>query len=247
MGYSIKNLKKVFGQTVVLDCLSLSIENNEKVAIIGPSGSGKSTLLNILSKYDLEYSGEIMLDENDLKNYNNKKNFAKKVGIIRQTFDLIEPLPVIHNVLIGRFNTWSTMKALQSFIFPTEEEYVSKVLSTVGLSNKLYSRTSKLSGGEKQRVAIARIIAQNPDIVIADEPVASLDPVHSENVLKLLVKATNQSDQSLIVSMHQVDLALKYFDRIIGIKGGKIFLDHLVDQITKDHLTQLYAVEEVCE
>lgn len=243
MSYTLKNIQKNYGETRAFSCLSLEIEKGEKIALIGPSGAGKSTLLNLLGAFEAPSQGSILLNNQQIKNYTNARRLSKHIGIIRQSLDLIDPLPVVHNVLVGKFNEWSTFKSLVSLLFPQEIGEVEEALSTVGIKNKMYTQTKKLSGGEKQRVALARLLLQKPDIILADEPVASLDPARSEAILTLLVKLTDKNHQTLITSLHQIDYALKYFDRIIGLKKGEITLDKNVKDIRPTEIEELYQLE----
>nr|WP_243462907.1 ATP-binding cassette domain-containing protein [Mesobacillus boroniphilus] len=151
----------------------------------------------------------------------------------------------MHNVLAGRLSEWGIFKSLLSMLVPQDKEYAIQVLSRVGLTDKLYEKTSSLSGGEQQRVALARLLVQNPEIVLADEPVASLDPARAEDVLDLLVKIASEEKQTLIASLHSVEYARKYFDRLIALKDGELFFDLPASSVTDDHIRSLYRLQEI--
>ena len=179
----VKNLSKYYERKIALSSLSFSIKKGEMVALIGPSGAGKTTLLNTLPRLVKPDEGEVTIAWIPTTKLTNGKVFAKKVGMIRQQFDLVGPLAVIHNVLAGRLAEWGLFKSLLSLIIPQEKQAALEALEKVGLADKITEQTSKLSGGEQQRVALARLIFQNPEIILADEPVASLDPARAEDIL----------------------------------------------------------------
>lgn len=242
--FKLNNITKVYGKKEVLSSLSLNIEKGEIVALIGSSGAGKSTLLNIMSKTIEPDTGEVFIYDVNINKYKDNKAFAKEVGIIRQQFDLVNQLPVIHNVLAGRLNEWGLFKSLLSLVFPQDKKYAINALEQVGLVDKMYEKTSNLSGGEQQRIAFARLLVQRPKIILADEPVSSLDPTRSEDIISMLVKTVKEQNLTLIASLHSVELSIKYFERIIGIKNGKIFFDLPSKKITNTLLKDLYDYKE---
>ncbi|MEH7108358.1 phosphonate ABC transporter ATP-binding protein [Bacillus sp. JJ1764] len=237
-----KNLTKHFERKIALSSLSFSVKQGELIALIGPSGAGKTTLLNSIAGIEPISNGELLIDGFPLSYYKKGKIFAKKVGVIRQQFDLIGSLAVIHNVLAGKLSEWSTIKSLFSLLVPQEKETALKALQRVGLQGKEYEMTSTLSGGEQQRVAMARLMVQNPEIILADEPVASLDPARSEDILAMLTSIVKEKQLTLITSLHSVEYARKYFTRIISMKNGEIFFDLPTEQVTDHLLTQLYHI-----
>jgi phosphonate transport system ATP-binding protein len=240
----VKNISKTFERKISLSSLSFTIKKGEKVAIIGPSGAGKTTLFNILTGSIPFENGNIEVDGQSLTHWIKKRQLANKIGVIRQQFDLVDSLPVIHNVLAGRLKDWGFFKSLLSLVFPQEKQIAQEALRRVGIEEKLYVRTSTLSGGEQQRVALARILVQNPEIILADEPVASLDPARSEDVLKMLTKLVDEENLTLITSLHSVDFAKKYFTRIIALKNGQLYFDLPAQQVTESVLTDLYRLKE---
>lgn len=237
---SIRNLTKKFDENMALRGIDIEINNGEVVALIGSSGSGKSTLMNLITKTLEKDSGEILIDGKDISDFNNK-TFAKKVGMLRQQFDLVKNIKVVHNVLAGRFNEWGFIKSFISLFKPQDIEYAKKALKQIGLEDKLYEMTSSLSGGQQQRVAIARLLVQNPLLILADEPVSSLDPVNTRNVLSLITELARKEGKSLIASMHSVEYSKEFFDRIIGLRHGKIIFDEKVEDITDGMIKNLYG------
>lgn len=239
-----KNISKHFEGKIALSSLSFSIEQGELVALIGPSGAGKTTLLNSIAGLVPIQNGELIIDSHPISAYKKSKIFAKKVGVIRQQFDLIGSIAVIHNVLAGRLAEWGVIKSLFSLLVPQEKEVALKALDRVGLSDKIHEITSTLSGGEQQRVAMARLMVQKPEVVLADEPVASLDPARAEDVLAMLIKIVSEQKQTLITSIHSVEYARKYFTRIIALKNGEILFDLPTEKVTDDLLRDLYRLKE---
>ena len=240
----LEQISKTYERKIALSSLSFSVQKGEMVALIGPSGAGKTTLLNILASILSPGQGEIHIDGKPLSYYSNQKKRAKKIGVIRQQFDLVDQLPVIHNVLAGRLADWGLLKSLLSLVIPQDKESAVSALERVGLAEKLYEPTSTLSGGEQQRVALARLLVQNPEIILADEPVASLDPARAEDVLSLLTKIASEGNQTLIASLHSVEYAKKYFDRLIALKNGEIFFDLPAESVSEDHISRLYQLKE---
>ena len=239
----LKNISKSFDGNKVLDNLSITIYRGELVALIGPSGAGKTTLLNILSSIIQPDTGEMLVDGKPSTSIKNNKEMAKKIGVIRQQFDLINQLPVIQNVLIGRLNEWGLAKSFLSLIIPQDKSLAEQALSRVGLIEKLYEKTDNLSGGEQQRVALARLLVQNPEIILADEPVSSLDPARAENILSLMTELVKEESQTLIASLHSVDYVRKYFTRIIGMRDGKVYFDLPIEKVNNEDLESLYDLK----
>jgi len=239
-----KNISKHFERKIALSSLSFTIKQGELVALIGPSGAGKTTLLNTIAGLVKNDSGDLLIDNKLLANYKKGKVFAKKIGVIRQQFDLIGPLAVLHNVLAGKLADWGVIKSLFSLLIPQEKEVALNALERVGLAEKAYEITSTLSGGEQQRVAMARLLVQKPEIILADEPVASLDPTRAADVLAMLTSIVIEEKQTLITSLHSVEYARKYFTRIISLKNGELFFDLPTEKVTDDLLAELYQLKE---
>lgn len=243
----LNNISKVYERKIALSSLSLTIKRGEVVALIGPSGAGKTTLLNVLATVIKPEEGSLLIDGMPLEDYKTVKQLAKKVGIIRQQFDLVAQLPVIHNVLAGRLSDWGFFKSLISLVFPQDKILAVKALDRVGLSDKIAEKTSNLSGGEQQRVALARLVVQKPEVILADEPVSSLDPARSEDILSMLTRLAKEEHQTLVASLHTVEYAKKYFKRIVALKEGKVFFDLPAEKVTDEILTELYDLKELRE
>ncbi|WP_449622675.1 phosphonate ABC transporter ATP-binding protein [Robertmurraya sp. Marseille-Q9965] len=240
----VQNVTINFEGKIALSSLSFSVKKGERIALIGPSGAGKTTLLNTIATFIKPNEGQILIDQLGLDKLNNRKMLARKIGMIRQQFDLVHQLPVIHNVLAGKLGQWGFFKSLWSLIFPQEKSLAIRALGRVGLKDKLYVKTASLSGGEQQRVALARLLVQSPEIILADEPVASLDPARAEDVLSMLTSLVVEENQTLITSLHSVEYAKQFFTRIIALRDGSIFFDLPVDEIQAEDLASLYQLKE---
>ncbi|TKC19228.1 phosphonate ABC transporter ATP-binding protein [Robertmurraya kyonggiensis] len=240
----VQNVTINFEGKIALSSLSFSVKKGERIALIGPSGAGKTTLLNTIATFIKPDEGQILIDELGSSELDDRKKLSRKIGMIRQQFDLVHQLPVVHNVLAGKLGQWGFFKSLWSLIFPQEKSLALRALERVGLKDKLYEKTANLSGGEQQRVALARLLVQSPEIILADEPVASLDPARAEDVLSMLTKLVIEENQTLITSLHSVEYAKKYFTRIIALRDGAVFFDLPVDEIQAENLASLYQLKE---
>lgn len=213
----------------VLHEISLSVRRGEKVAIVGPSGAGKTTLFRTISGFLPISSGSISVDGVEVKGLRGRRlrKLRCRIGLISQRHDLVDRLVVHQNVMAGALGRWTTLRALRFLLWPkpAELEEAQRALSRVDLERKLRSRTSDLSGGEHQRVAIARALVQQPLILLADEPVASLDSVLSGQILSLMCGLARENGFALLCSLHQPEFAYEHFDRVIRIEAGKIVSD----------------------
>jgi phosphonate transport system ATP-binding protein len=213
----------------VLNQISLSARRGEKIAILGPSGAGKTTLFRTINGFLPIISGSVSVDGIEVNGLRGRqlRNLRSQIAMISQRHDLVDRLGVHQNVMAGALGRWTTAHALRFLLRPkpAELEEAKRALSRVALERKLRSRTSDLSGGEHQRVAIARALVQQPLVLLADEPVASLDPILSGQILSLLCSLANENGFTLLCSLHQPDLAYEYFDRVIRIEAGRITSD----------------------
>jgi phosphonate transport system ATP-binding protein len=243
--FELKHVSQQFSQFSALTDINLQIYPGERVALVGSSGAGKSTLLQLLNGTLRSTQGEVWAMGRNLSQLNPKRlrQIQQQIGTIYQQLNLVDNLRVIHNVNAGHLGRWSFLKALTSLIVPLETETAIKALSQVGIAEKLYERTDRLSGGQQQRVAIARVLVQNPIVILADEPIASLDPELSREVMDLLRNLAQQTHRTLIVSLHDVDFARSHCDRIIGLRQGKILFDAAPHQVSPDLITDLYRLE----
>lgn len=237
----INNLKKTFENgSPALKGLDLKINKGEFVSILGPSGSGKTTLLRIINGLETSTGGEIYFDNKKVNN-NNITEVQKKTGMIFQEFNLVNNLSAINNVLTGLLN--SSNKFLSLFYLFSKEQKIEALrsLETVGLLEKSHNRSDELSGGQRQRVGIARAIIKKPLLLLADEPVASLDPKSSNLILSLLKKINQEFGTTILCNLHQVDLAKKYSDRVVGLMDGKIIFDEKSVNINEAYLKKIYT------
>ena len=237
----INDLKKTFGNgTPALKGIDLKINKGEFVSILGPSGSGKTTLLRSINGLETISSGEIYFDNKRVDN-SSILEIQKKTGMIFQEFNLVNNLSAINNVLTGLLN--SSNKFLSLFYLFRKDQKIQalKSLETVGLLEKSYNRSDELSGGQRQRVGIARAIIKKPILLLADEPVASLDPKAANLILSLLKKINQEFGSTILCNLHQVDLAKKYSDRVVGLLDGKIIFDEKSENINKVNLEKIYV------
>jgi len=236
----INNLKKTFeGGTEALRGVNLKIKKGEFLSILGPSGSGKTTLMRSVNGLENIESGNIFFDNKKI-NEIYLPEVQKKTGMIFQDFNLVNNLSAINNVLTGLLNSSSKFLSML-YLFTKEQKLEAlKALETVGLLNKAYNRVDELSGGQRQRVGIARAIIKKPLLLLADEPVASLDPTAANLVMSLLKKINKEFNITVICNLHQVDLAAKYSDRIVGLLDGEIKLDQPSSKIDKININQIY-------
>ena len=237
----INNLKKTFENgSPALKGVDLKINKGEFVSILGPSGSGKTTLLRTINGLETSTGGEIYFDNKKVNN-NNISEVQKKTGMIFQEFNLVNNLSAINNVLTGLLN--SSNKFLSLFYLFSKEQKIEALrsLETVGLLEKSHNRSDELSGGQRQRIGIARAIIKKPLLLLADEPVASLDPKSSNLILSLLKKINQEFGTTILCNLHQVDLAKKYSDRVIGLIDGKIIFDEKSSNINEAYLKKIYT------
>jgi len=223
--------------------VNLTIEDGEFVAIIGLSGAGKSTLLRSINKMHAITSGQLLVDGVDVGQLKGKqlRMLRRGIGMIFQSFNLVKRMSVFNNVLTGRVAYHSTFKTLFG-IFPKEDKIMAlEALDTMGILEKAFTRADQLSGGQQQRVALARSLAQKPKVILADEPVASLDPITTVQVMNDFTKVNRDFGITIVANMHHVDLALKYAKRIIGIRDGIIVFDGPSSEVNDEILVSIYG------
>ena len=236
----INDLKKTFSNgSPALKGVNLKINKGEFVSILGPSGSGKTTLLRAINGLETISGGEIYFDNKKVDS-SSIREVQKKTSMIFQEFNLVNNLSVINNVLSGLLNSNSKFLSL-FYLFPKNQRIKAlKSLETVGLLEKSYNRSDELSGGQRQRVGIARAIIKKPLLVLADEPVASLDPKAANLILSLLKKINKDFGTTILCNLHQVELAKKYSDRIVGLLDGRVVFDKKPNNINKSSLEKIY-------
>ena len=223
--------------------LDLTINDGEFVIIVGLSGAGKSTLLRTTNGLVMPTNGEVLVDEKKITTANKKelKEIRSNIGMIFQTFNLVNRTTVLKNVLTGRLNAVSTLRSTFG-IWPNEDKDIAfKSLQQVEILEKAYVRASNLSGGQQQRVGIARALAQQPNVMLADEPVASLDPVTSRVVMKYLKKINEDLGITTIVNLHFLDLAKEFGERLIGLRDGELVYDGKIADVSDEDFQNIYG------
>ena len=239
-----ENVSKTYPNGVqALKNVTLEIKDGEFVAIIGLSGAGKSTLLRLINRMHKITSGTLLVNEVNVGDLTGAKLrlLRRNIGMIFQSFNLVKRMSVFNNVLAGRVAYHPTLPTLLG-IFPKEDKLIAlEAIDTMGILDKAFTRADQLSGGQQQRVALARALAQKPSVILADEPVASLDPITTVQVMNDFLRINRKFGITVIANMHHVDLALKYASRIIGIKDGVVVYDGPSSGIDDDMLVQIYG------
>jgi phosphonate transport system ATP-binding protein len=241
--FELKSVSKKFGSFESITDINLQIYAGERVALVGSSGAGKSTLINLLNGTLRPTEGEVWVLGKNLANLkpHSLRQVQRMVGTIYQQFHLVDNLRVIHNINAGHLGRWSFLKAAISLIYPLEVETAAQALMQVGILEKLYERTDRLSGGQQQRVAIARVLVQNPTAILADEPISSLDPERSREIMKLLHQRIGANGKTLVASLHAFEYAQSYFQRIVGLRQGQIFFDAPAQAVSAAMVEELYS------
>ena len=233
--------------TIAVKNVSLQIPQGEFCVLLGPSGAGKSTLMNMINGVVQPSSGSVSFDDEAVTR-SNLRHFQRQVGMIHQQLHLIPRLSVLHNVLSGLL---ADRGLWRSFIksFPKEDQLKAfELLNEVGLEEKhLMRRASELSGGQQQRVAIARAFVSNPKVVLADEPVASLDPAMSRSVLNSLKAAAKNHGATVVCTLHQLEYALEFADRIVALRSGEVFFDGTPEQLDAKTQQAIYSFSQMSE
>ena len=244
----IKNLTKIYDNGFkALDQVSFTVPDGQFVALIGLSGSGKSTLLRCINRLIEPTDGQIIWNGLEITAISDEEMrlVRRRMGMIFQQFNLVKRAKVITNVLAGRLGYTSPIYSLLNY-FPTQDkENAIKNLERVGIGEQAYKRASELSGGQQQRVAIARALMQHPELMLADEPVASLDPATSHGVMKYLEDLNKQDGLSVICSLHFLSLARTYADRVIALKDGQIEFDGTPDLIDNTRFKEIYGEDAI--
>ena len=238
------NVSKTYGNGVKgLDHINLTIEDGEFVSIIGLSGAGKSTLLRSINRLNDVSEGEITIKGVSVTKAGKKelRQIRRKIGLISQNFNLVKRSTVQKNVLSGRLGYYSTWKSILGLFSKEDYERTTDALERVGLLDKLHTRCDELSGGQQQRVSIARTLVQQADIILADEPVASLDPVTTQKIMKDLQNINKGMGKTVIVNIHSVELARTFSTRIIALKAGKMVFDGTPEELTDQKLIEIYG------
>jgi phosphonate transport system ATP-binding protein len=243
---SIANVGKTYarGNLVALNDVSFHVGRGEFIVILGPSGAGKSTLLRCINRLAQPTSGKIYLNGREVTDDRRELRRARReIGMVFQQFNLVTRLSVIMNVLTGRLSYRSTWRGF-IYSFTREDRAIAlECLEMVALGHKAFQRADTLSGGEQQRVAIARALAQRPNVILADEPVASLDPKIARQVLRYLKDISQRLGISVICNLHQIDFAREYAERIVGLSEGKMVFDGPPSALTDAIINEIYGMQ----
>lgn len=233
------------GGLVALKDVDLDIRPGERVAIIGPSGAGKTTLLRLLATGIQATSGraEVLGEQPGALSARRLRQLRTRIGLVHQSPPLPPRQRVVTAVLAGRLGTWSLGRALVSLCYPLDIAGVREALAPLDIEDKLFARCDQLSGGQLQRVGIARVLYQRADLILADEPVSAMDPVLAAHTLALLNRIAAERGATLVASLHAVELALAHFPRVIGLRGGQLLFDRAADAVSEADLTELYHNE----
>ncbi|MFC6331699.1 phosphonate ABC transporter ATP-binding protein [Paenibacillus septentrionalis] len=235
--------KKYNNGTTALSNVNLQIKQGEFVAVIGLSGAGKSTLIRCINRIHDITKGKIMVDNVDVSKLRGRhiRKFRRRIGMIFQSFNLVTRTTVINNVLVSFVPELPMWRKVTGIFTKQHRTKALEALDKVGILDKAFVRVDQLSGGQQQRVALARTLAQQPDIILADEPIASLDPVTSRIVMDDFKRINQEMNISVIMNIHHVEIALEYADRVIGIRKGEVVFDGKASKVTQAILQEIYG------
>ena len=241
------NVQKVYPNgTVGLKDIDLKIYEGEFVAVVGLSGAGKSTLLRTINRMHDVTSGDLKVDGRSIVGYKGRelRNLRRSIGMIFQDFNLVNRSSVRRNVLSGRVGYYPTWKSSLGLFSSEDKKRALDSLKRVNMTEKLYTRVDELSGGQQQRVAIARALMQDPKIMLADEPIASLDPLTTTAVMDDLLSLNKDLGITVLANLHSVPLAMKYADRIVGLRAGQLVYDKPIAEVSEDDFEGIYSENE---
>lgn len=242
--FSLSDAGVRFAGTAALTGIDLAIGSGEHVGIVGPSGSGKTTLLRLLNASVRPTAGAVRVDDRAIADLSGGqlRRVRAEIGFIPQDLGLVPNLRVSQNVLTGRLGQASFLGSLRSVLLPSKAELteVHVLLGRVGIPEKLFERADRLSGGQQQRAAIARTLMQKPRAILADEPVASVDPARAHDTVALLTEVCAQSGLTLVMSLHNLELAQEFFPRLVGLRHGEIVFDERTVDLPAERFRELY-------
>lgn len=242
----VTSLTKAFSSNIAVNNVSFSIPEPQMIGVIGRSGAGKSTLLRMLNRLTDATSGEVMIDGRNILHLQGKEKRAwqRDCAMIFQQFNLVPRLDVVTNVMLGRLNSHSLIKSVFKVFSKKDIEDAMAALDRLGIAEKALERVENLSGGQQQRVAIARGLMQQPRMILADEPIASLDPLSAEVVMKSLREIHERDNLTVICNLHTLDTARTYCTRVIGMRGGEMVFDGPASELTSEAAREIYGADE---
>ena len=244
--FALAQASVAYNGSSALAAVDLTIGPGEAVAIVGPSGAGKTTLLRLLNATVRPTAGTVTVDGERLATLTKRELRALRgrIGFVHQDLSLVPNLRVLQNVLAGRVGQRGFFGSLRDLFFPcrADVQRVHEILERVGIPEKLYERTDTLSGGQRQRVAIARALYQDPEALLADEPVSSVDPARARDTVALLAEISREEGLTLCVSLHNLDLARAFFPRLIGLRDGRIVFDRPTAELSDADFASLYEL-----
>ncbi|WP_166417065.1 phosphonate ABC transporter ATP-binding protein [Cochlodiniinecator piscidefendens] len=241
--FVVENLTKHFGKNIAVDNANFSVEKPAMIGVIGRSGAGKSTLLRMINRLNDASEGKILFEGRDVLTLrgHDRRDWQSACAMIFQQFNLVPRMDVVSNVLHGTLGKRSTLATMFN-LFPTEDIHKAiDILDRLGIADHMSKRAQALSGGQQQRVAIARALMQDPKIILADEPIASLDPMNAQTVMEALRRIHEEDGRMVLANLHTLDTARRYCDRIIGMRDGRIVFDGTPDQLTTGAARDIYG------
>jgi len=242
----LAQVSKSFGPRVVLKDIDLVVPVGQVTVLLGPSGAGKTTLLRILTGALAPDSGRVVVLGSDWRRMSSRRRrqLRRRVGLLYQNDALVPGLSALQNVLMGRLGDWSLAKSLLSLLWPLEKDRAREALREVDLEDRIDARIGALSGGQRQRLLIARLLLQDPEIILADEPAASLDPRLGREALQLLVGVARTHGKSLLVSLHDMNLVTDVFDRVLALRNGTWFWEGRPSELHRERIAAIFAEDE---
>lgn len=245
--FRLQDVTVRFGATKALDGISLNLSAGECIGLVGPSGAGKSTLLRLLNGTISPTSGRFAIEGNDATNLapSDWRRVRSRIGFVHQDLSLVPTMRTLRNVMCGRMGHQSLGQSMRSMLFPSKAELreVYEILQSVGIEEKMYHRTHHLSGGQQQRVAIARVLYQRPVALLADEPISGIDPARAAETIDLLSRLSHERGLTLVLSLHNIELARKFTTRLIGLREGSLAFDQPAQDVDDEMFASLYELQ----
>ena len=245
-GFRLEDVQASYGPRKVLHSLDLKVDPGEAVALLGPSGAGKTTLLRLLNRALRPDAGTVQVNDQNLDELGDEalQKLRSGIGFVHQDLRLVPNLRVSQNVLSGSLGRRGFFKSLLMFFKPATDDLleVHRLLERAGIAEEMFQRVDRLSGGQMQRVALARALFQKPGLLLADEPVSSVDPARAADLLQLLTDINQDDGLTLCASLHDPELALRYFSRVVGLREGRVLFDKPTADISPAEIQQLYLL-----